>query len=342
MTDPAAAAVQARRSMSADAPDKALGIWQSILLEQPDSVEALVGAADCLMALKRSAQAIEYYRAAAAKNPNQGSFLFGLGTAEAAAGELTDARRHLEESIRLDDANPHAHNNLASVLLRQQDRQGAFQHYQRAISLKPDLDSARRGAAAAAAEPRQPIEVYMSRGFAAINKAEFAAAKHDFQKAVISSPLTSQSWAGLGLAQLGLWERQEALESLEEAVRHDPENVEALYHRVIALRALGRAEDAVAACQDVLSVDPSEVRAWAARGAIELERGRIARAIPVEVDSPTEESAASSVAGSGPIAAGDSLLALQEVPDATTVWISSITSMKSASDCWLGPSPTPS
>lgn len=37
-----------------------------------------------------------------------------------------------------------------------------------------------------------------------------------------------------------------------------------------------------------------------------------------EVDSPTEESAASSVAGSGPIAAVDSLLALQEVPDATT------------------------
>ncbi len=37
-----------------------------------------------------------------------------------------------------------------------------------------------------------------------------------------------------------------------------------------------------------------------------------------EVDSPAEESAPSSVAGSGPITAVDSLLALQEVPDATT------------------------
>ncbi len=280
MTDPAAAAVEARQSMSAGAPDRALAIWEILLREQPHSVEALIGAADCLMALKKPAKAIEYYRTASVGNPLQASLLFGLGTAEAAAGDLTDARKHLEESVTLDDANPHAHNNLASVLLRQSGRRGALRHYNRALTLKPDLESARRGAAAAAAEPHQPIETYMSRGFAAINKAEFAAAKHDFQKAVISSPLKSEAWAGLGLAQLGLWERQEALESLEEAVRHDPNNIEALYHRVIALRALGRAEEAVAACQDVLSVDPGEVRAWAARGAIELERGQITRAIP--------------------------------------------------------------
>ena len=279
MNIPAAHSEQAKQFMADGDAESALARWNEILQDSPNSLEALVGTADCLMVLKRPAEAVESYRAAVALAADQSSLLFGLGTAEAAAGALSDARTHLEASLDLDAANPHAHNNLASVLLRQQDRQGALRHYRRALELMPGLESARRGVEAASAQPGETLESLLSRGFSAVNNSEFASAKHDFQKAVIKSPLRSDAWAGLGLAQLGLWERQEALDSFDEAVRHDPSNIEAQYHRVVALRALGRTDQAVEACQDIISINPQEVRAWAARGAIELERGEISEAI---------------------------------------------------------------
>ena len=79
-------------------------------------------------------------------------------------------------------------------------------------------------------------------------------------------------WLGLGLAQNQTGRYGQAAESYDRALLLDPDNVEVLYNRAVALAADNRPEEAIAAFQAVLAVDPENS---CARAGINLTSARI-------------------------------------------------------------------
>lgn len=265
--------------MNAKTTDQAITKWREALARSPDSVEVLVGLGDSLIAADQATEAAEYYRQALQKIPHHAALLYALGTAEVGAGQLAEAREHLIASLAQDETNPHAHNNLAALYRRTGEPEEAARHYQRALELKPDLASARAGIRSVQS-PEDRLKNLLMSSQAHIRAGDFAAAKSGFQSAVIRAPLSSHAWEGLAVALLGLGDSSAALEACETAIKYDAGNLGARHHKALALRALSRLPEAIAAFDDILSDLPDEHMSRAARGALLMELGKYADAIP--------------------------------------------------------------
>jgi len=90
-------------------------------------------------------------------------------------------------------------------------------------------------------------------------------ALRELQVAVAPGPLLPHARAQLSLAQLLSGMPAEALRSAEAALRQDGHFVPALWHRALALEALGRTEEAAAAVRAVLAQKPDFAPALARR-----------------------------------------------------------------------------
>jgi protein O-GlcNAc transferase len=279
MNDISTEAAAAKAEMAAGHHGAALDLWRAVLVQNNDDIAALIGSGDCLMASGQSDLAADAYERAYHLRPDISAVLFALGTAEASAGRTGQARDHLKQYLEQDDNNPHAHNNLAMVLARLGDREGAEKHYHRALELKPDFVSA-HSALEVVRKPMPDWQKVLESGFVDLQQGSFAEACEKFQSVLLSQPQNYRAWESLGVAELGLGQPTKALEAVNEALKIEPRSLGALHHRAISLRALGRSEDAIHACDDLLSVDPGNVYALSVRGAINLETGKIPAAIP--------------------------------------------------------------
>jgi tetratricopeptide (TPR) repeat protein len=85
--------------------------------------------------------------------------------------------------------------------------------------------------------------------------------------AVAPGPLLPHARAQLALAQLLSGQPAEALQSADAALKQDGRFVPALWHRALALEALGRAEESAAAVTAVLAERPDFAPARARRPA---------------------------------------------------------------------------
>lgn len=265
--------------MAGGSPDQAIAKWRDALAVSPGSVEALVGLADSLISADQAGEAVDYYRQALRQLPDHAALLYALGTAEASAGQPAEARVHLAASLAQDDQNPHAHNNLASVCRRLNEPAAAARHYRRALELKPDLASARDGLAALQ-DPAERLKYLLASAHRQIRGGAFAEAKAGFQAAVIQSPLSPQAWEGLGIALLGLGDGATALRACDEAIKYGAGDVGARHHKALALRSLSRLPEAIDVLGGILADHPAEHMSRAARGALLMELGRHADAIP--------------------------------------------------------------
>lgn len=265
--------------MNAGASDEAIAKWRQALAQAPGAVEARVGLADSLLAAGQAPEAIEHYRHALRQMPDHAALLYALGTAEAGARLYDDAHAHLTASLALNEQNPHAHSNLATVYRRRGDAAAAARHFKRALELKPDLASARAGLAGLL-DPTDRLKYLLAAGREAIRSGAFATAKSEFQNATILSPDASQAWEGLAVALLGLGDGAGALAACDEAIRQDAGNVGARHHKALALRALTRLPEAIAVLSAIIADHPMEYMSRSARGALLMELGAYAEAIP--------------------------------------------------------------
>ncbi|MBT4019611.1 MAG: tetratricopeptide repeat protein [Alphaproteobacteria bacterium] len=273
----------AKSEMAAGHPDVALKHWRVLLAADPDNITALAGSGDCLMAMKEYTAAADVFGRAHDLRPEILPLLYALGTAEAAAGLTKQARDHLQAYLERDDDNPHAHKNLATVLTALGDHEAAKVHAGRAAELSPDLMSdVKKSGTTHTVVRKSPgdWQGLFDKGVAAIREGEFAHAHNFFQTLLVAQPNNNRAWECLGVSELGLGHAKKALKSLEMALKIEPDAIGALHHKAIALRALGRLDESVAACEALLLADPGNVYAHSVRGAIFLEAGKIPAAIP--------------------------------------------------------------
>jgi Tetratricopeptide repeat len=154
------------------------------------------------------------------QNPADVNALVNLGRAHLTLGQRTDARRELEEALRLAPTNDAAHYQLGYVHRLDRRFAQAAAEFRAAIAANPDNGPAHGNLALLALEAGQ-IDV---------------AVEH-FQAALRADP--DDNLARLQLAQIRLDQgrRAESIALMEEAVRHAPDDAE-LAANLAKLRAL--------------------------------------------------------------------------------------------------------
>ncbi len=102
----------------------------------PDATVAdLEARGDQLRVQKLYLDALDYYRAALAKEPNSARLLNKMGIAELMMQRNREAKKAFERSIKANQASADAHNNLGVVYYEEKHYGPAIKEYRRAIAL---------------------------------------------------------------------------------------------------------------------------------------------------------------------------------------------------------------
>ena len=119
-----------------------------------------------------------------------------------------DARRHLEEALRIRPDYPAAHGNLADVLFSQGFKAEARRHWEAALRIRPDMASAHVGL-----------------GKLLTVEGNLGEARRHFEEVLRLDPKHVDAHAHLGILLAGSGNFDEARAHLEEAFRLDPNSV---------------------------------------------------------------------------------------------------------------------
>jgi tetratricopeptide (TPR) repeat protein len=96
---------------------------------------------DVLRAEKSYLDALDYYRAALAKNPNNAALYNKIGINELQMARFSEARKDFERAIKIDRGFADAHNNLGVIFYLQKKYGAAIKRYEDAIKLREDSAS---------------------------------------------------------------------------------------------------------------------------------------------------------------------------------------------------------
>lgn len=147
-------------------------LLRSIDPPKPDAtVAALEQQGDELRMQKLYLDAIDYYRAALAKEPNAARLLNKIGISELMMQRYQEAKKTFEKAIKADRKFADAYNNLGVVYYEERRYSGAVKHYRRAIEI--DSSSA---------------SFYSNLGAALFSKKDFEPAVQAYQHAVELDP----------------------------------------------------------------------------------------------------------------------------------------------------------
>lgn len=171
-------------------------------------------------------------------------------------GRYADAERELRQTLAQDPhwAEPHA--LLAEALLEQQKLQEAFAEAAQSITLDPQMEVG---------------HYVMARVLMARNRHKEA--EHAVRTAIELAPYP-RSFGLLAAIRFEWRDWTGALEAANEGLAFDPQDSACLNLRAMALRQLGRHDDADRTLHGALESDPDDSYAHANRGWSELHRGR--------------------------------------------------------------------
>jgi tetratricopeptide (TPR) repeat protein len=138
----------------------------------PDATPAdLEARADGLRAAKLYLDALDYYRAALAKNSNSSVLFNKIGVAELMMQRYHEAKKSFEQSIKANRSTADAYNNLGVVLYEECKFGSAVKQYKKAIAI--DNNSA---------------SFFSNLGAAEFSRKQFEAAVEAYQRAVQLDP----------------------------------------------------------------------------------------------------------------------------------------------------------
>lgn len=125
--------------------------------------------------------------------------------------------------------------------------------------------------------PANAVVTAMNRGVSAMGQYQYEAAVDAFQEVLKSDPALDGARLNLAIALFNR-NRKEDLEQggrlLEELLRKNPENTQALYFRAIVLQHVGKAEQAVPLLEKVAKKHPEDGAVWYILGLCRLRLGQ--------------------------------------------------------------------
>jgi Flp pilus assembly protein TadD len=202
-----------------------------------------------------------------------------LGMAFAQAGQLPEAMKEFEETIRLDPKHASAHNNLSYFLNRLGRTQEAIQQAELALRINPKSPDAHNNLGNALAEmgrKQEAIEQYRTAlqlkpnyadahnnlGFVLAGLGQLDDAIVEYEEALRLNPNYALARNNLGAILLNRGQFDQAVVNLQEAVRLQPDNIDARINLGIALARSGHDQAAVDILQDTLRFNLNNARIY--------------------------------------------------------------------------------
>ena len=139
------------------------------------------------------------------------------------------------------------HYARAALAFREGQLELAQQHAEESVHREPDIPEYRATLAAVLLERFQREH----------DASALERATRELESALARGPLLPAVRAQLALARLLAHRPADALSLADEALRQDARHLAALWHRTLALEALGRGDEARAAVDQVLAVEPN-------------------------------------------------------------------------------------
>ncbi len=222
------------------------------IIDREDSLRA---AARALQA-NRPLRAEEICRDFLLDRPGCAEHLRLLAQALSRQNRLEEAEEQLRFAIELRPAQPHLHEDLGTTLALQGRAEEAVPCFEKAIELDPTLP-----------QPHKKL----GRVLAALGRGEQA--DQAFEEFFDRDPESGA--VAVGADHLKAGRVDEAITSLREVLRGDPDNVDAMLFLALAWRQQGkRLEDAEALLRRATQAAPGHVTAWLNLGGILSERNK--------------------------------------------------------------------
>jgi tetratricopeptide (TPR) repeat protein len=231
------------------------------------------------------------------ETPEASALAFGnRGVARNLKKQFEDARKDLEQSIRLDSTSASGHRFRGNLYLSNGDERKASEEYQKAIAIDPNFGpaysnlgslAARRGAATSAVEfldkaialdPDNPLS-YLARGGARIQLEAYDLAIEDFSKA-FNAPEPEYAFFGRGSAFAHKGQHEKALADYNEGLRLNSTGGQPFAIRCAIRAVLGHPfDDVMADCDKGLSLPSFPATMRSMRGFVFLIFDKPDRAI---------------------------------------------------------------
>lgn len=171
--------------------------------------------------------AIELFRRAIAVVPDYADAHYNLANALREKGDIAGALEAYGEAIELRPDMPGWHNNLGVALLSSGDAGQAEDSFQRAVELKPDY-----------------ADAFNNLGNSLLKQEKLHEAVGAYQQAVALQPDFGGALANLGGALIKAGRTAEALAPLDRLLARERQHIRAVAYKAIALRELGRHQEA--------------------------------------------------------------------------------------------------
>ena len=209
---------------------------------EPERAEPLMELSNLRFAEQRVREADDYLRAARALQPGDPVALHNVAEALRQAGRLDEAVTSYREALRVDPDFAPAHVGLGAALIDGDRHEEAFESLARAVSLPLDA------ATAAAAH-------YLA-GRALQEQERMAEAAPHFERAIEHDPNHAEAVDHLALWRFSRQEYEAALNLYRIHADLEPDNANVHANIGVTLYLLGRGEEAQAAAERALLLDP--------------------------------------------------------------------------------------
>jgi len=257
-------------------PGAAVRLLESVVEQEPQLVDGLVGLGNARMRTADYAGAADAYRDALAANPDYTVARGNLATAYRRLGELDAARRELDDLLRIDPTSTAARFSLGEVALQQRDPGAALEHFRAGAMSAPaapefafgtgvallqldDPEAARRSLEAALAVAPEYPEAHYYLALIAELDGDAEVAIGYYQTEVGAHPLAHRAWHNLAMLYNDQGRHTEASEAFTRAVTAQPRfAVSYLYlaRSLLALNDPARLPEAAAAARRGLDLEP--------------------------------------------------------------------------------------
>ena len=237
-------------------PAQALPLFEQAATMNPSNPGFHIRFGDLLTQSGDHDRAAESYRAALAVDSRLSHALYGLGLLALRAGDLDQARSHLERAAEAAPHHGEVHKLLAQVYQRLDEPELAELS---ALSARayPDESGARDSVIEQVNEHAVSSRSHSQRGLALAQAGRYAEAETVFRKVMELREANARDYANLGGSLAGQGRLDEAIEAYQEALRITPEETYARNNLALALLTSGDAAAAEEHLREALRIDPA-------------------------------------------------------------------------------------
>jgi tetratricopeptide (TPR) repeat protein len=239
----------------------ALPLYQRALQIEPLRVDARNNQGNAFLALGQYDAAVGCYRGALDLRPEDAQIHCNLGNAQRLLGRLNEAIAASRRAIALDPTLSVAHNILGLSLAACGQRVPAVASYRQALALDPQYVDALNNLGNVLRDlglPREALPLYV--------------------RAIELEPGRPESHCNLGNVLFAIRQIDAAVASFQRALKLRPDDAPANVSLATALRRQGRAADAEARCLAALAINPAYADALSLLGELRADRGRFSEA----------------------------------------------------------------